>query len=435
MSYSTVSYTGNGVTTVYTVPFPYINKSDVSVTIGGVATSAYAWSSDTQITFTSPPANAAAVVISRNTPISDPAVVFTDASKFDADDFNLALAQTLYASQEVLDDNTSVQNYVSGAVISGGALPPVIGDNKFIVSISGAWVVKTKDEVKTILDVPVSAGGIVPTADAANKFLVTTGSGPYTYALNTVSSVKTLLSIGAAAALALPTGFTSATIFKQGAFYDVGTAAGKLPLYDAFGNAAFRTTTETGLAAGRVVALVGLGGGGGAPFALPACDGSQLTGIGKFGKYYRCERRTAYNVDGGAHTAGANNWETIVLTTESVDGIGITAPTVGGLIDIPAGKYQFLIRQKAHAVGHAAVRFTDSGGTTYAQGMFVLTNPTGIDETVLQCSGQMTLTTTKTFEVQFCCTTPSDAADHGAQHGVSALGNNIYTQLEIWKID
>ena len=58
MANSFVRYTGNGSTDVYAVSFPYRSQSDITVTIDGVATTAFTWNgAGTQITFTSPPAN------------------------------------------------------------------------------------------------------------------------------------------------------------------------------------------------------------------------------------------------------------------------------------------------------------------------------------------------------------------------------------------
>lgn len=69
---SSVTYTGNGATTAYTVPFKFLSNSDLVVTVAGVTktlTTDYrvsgAGNATGTVTFVTAPANAAAVVISR----------------------------------------------------------------------------------------------------------------------------------------------------------------------------------------------------------------------------------------------------------------------------------------------------------------------------------------------------------------------------------
>jgi len=45
MANSFVRYTGNGSTTQYAVSFSYRDQADVTVTINGVATTAFTWNS------------------------------------------------------------------------------------------------------------------------------------------------------------------------------------------------------------------------------------------------------------------------------------------------------------------------------------------------------------------------------------------------------
>ena len=68
MANSFVRYTGNGSTTAYSVPFSYRDQADITVTIGGSATTAFTWNgAGTTITFSSAPANDAAIEIRRTT--------------------------------------------------------------------------------------------------------------------------------------------------------------------------------------------------------------------------------------------------------------------------------------------------------------------------------------------------------------------------------
>ena len=68
MANSFVRYTGNGSTTQYAVNFTYRDQADITVTINGVATTAFTYNSaGTQITFNTAPASASAIEIRRTT--------------------------------------------------------------------------------------------------------------------------------------------------------------------------------------------------------------------------------------------------------------------------------------------------------------------------------------------------------------------------------
>ena len=66
MANSFVRYTGNGNTTQYAVSFSYRDQADISVTIDGVATTAFTFNgAGTQITFNSAPANLSSMIYTR----------------------------------------------------------------------------------------------------------------------------------------------------------------------------------------------------------------------------------------------------------------------------------------------------------------------------------------------------------------------------------
>ena len=55
------TYTGNGSTTLYSFTFPYIEESDVYVSLDGSATTAYSYANATQIEFNTAPASGVAI--------------------------------------------------------------------------------------------------------------------------------------------------------------------------------------------------------------------------------------------------------------------------------------------------------------------------------------------------------------------------------------
>lgn len=100
MAYSYVVYTGNGATTQYSVPFPYIRKEHVYVSINYSNTTAFTWVNASTIQMNSAPANGARVEVRRTTPVSAPLVDFADGSTLVAADLDTVNMQQTYINQE-----------------------------------------------------------------------------------------------------------------------------------------------------------------------------------------------------------------------------------------------------------------------------------------------------------------------------------------------
>jgi hypothetical protein len=114
--FSYAQYAGNGSTTTFSVPFPYLLKAHVKLYTGyniltGAFTSQlvegtnYTWTSGTQVQTTVAPANGVTLTVLRDTPDSSQLVPWQDGSNLIADDFNNADLQNLYVVQEQQDRN------------------------------------------------------------------------------------------------------------------------------------------------------------------------------------------------------------------------------------------------------------------------------------------------------------------------------------------
>jgi hypothetical protein len=103
--YSSVSYTGNGVTTDYAIPFPYLLTSHVEVLVNAVA-GVYTWLNAATIRFTAAPGIGAAIVIRRNSNRLTRLVDFTDSSTLTETDLDKNADQLLYLVQEAFDQST-----------------------------------------------------------------------------------------------------------------------------------------------------------------------------------------------------------------------------------------------------------------------------------------------------------------------------------------
>lgn len=125
--YSYAQYTGNGATTTFSVPFPYLLKAHVKVYLGfnildGTYTSLlvdgtdYTWTSSTQIQTTVAPANGVKLTVLRQTPNLLPLVPWQDGSNLVADDLNTSDLQNLYVVQEQQDRNAAgIQESIDAA--------------------------------------------------------------------------------------------------------------------------------------------------------------------------------------------------------------------------------------------------------------------------------------------------------------------------------
>lgn len=107
--YAYKEFTGDGSTTNFSFSFPYLNTTDIQVTVAGVATS-YTWVNSSTIQISPAPASGAVCFIKRVTQISTQDVTFVNGSTINQDDLNNANLQLLYAEQEQAD---ALQNSIT----------------------------------------------------------------------------------------------------------------------------------------------------------------------------------------------------------------------------------------------------------------------------------------------------------------------------------
>jgi hypothetical protein len=122
MAFADITYTGDGSTLVFNIPFSYINESHLVFYVAGVSTAAggslytatvLTGGTTVQIKKTSDNsavASGTAIKIERNTPITTPSVVFSNSSTLKAADLNTEIDQLLYSAQETADDSAGKIN-------------------------------------------------------------------------------------------------------------------------------------------------------------------------------------------------------------------------------------------------------------------------------------------------------------------------------------
>ena len=142
------TYTGNNSTTEYSFTFPYLEESDVKVSLDGVvqATTEYSFANATTISFDTAPGTDVAIRIFRETDSDSARTTFFAGSAIRAQDLNDNNNQLLYSTQETV--NRRVDK--TGGTMTGD----LTFDNANIV-FEGA----TADDFETTLSV------VDPTAD------------------------------------------------------------------------------------------------------------------------------------------------------------------------------------------------------------------------------------------------------------------------------
>jgi microcystin-dependent protein len=101
-------YTGDGTTTSYSFVFPYIDETDIKITLDDVLTTAYSLANATTIQFDTAPALDVAIRIYRDTDDSANKATFFAGSAVRSQDLNDNFLQALYLSQEAATISTSI---------------------------------------------------------------------------------------------------------------------------------------------------------------------------------------------------------------------------------------------------------------------------------------------------------------------------------------
>lgn len=109
MANSFVRFTGDGSTTTYSLGFSYRSQADISVTLNGIATTAFTYNAaGTQIIFNTAPANATAIQITRATSQGQKLVDYAEGSVLTEGDLDTDSQQAFFMSQESIDKANDV---------------------------------------------------------------------------------------------------------------------------------------------------------------------------------------------------------------------------------------------------------------------------------------------------------------------------------------
>jgi hypothetical protein len=160
------TYTGNGSTVLFSFTFPYLETTDIKVSLNGVTTTAYSLANATTVQLATAPANGVAIRIYRQTDDSSTEATFYPGSAIRSQDLNDNFTQGLYLAQEsnktaadaldVVDDALGIAN-----TAQTNSLQAVATANAS--NVSSAQAVATANSAVSIANAAVS------TANASNS--------------------------------------------------------------------------------------------------------------------------------------------------------------------------------------------------------------------------------------------------------------------------
>ncbi len=97
-------YVGDGTSVLYSFTFPYLETTDIYVSLDSVLTTEYTLANATTIEFNTPPASGVSIIIYRDTDVSDQQAEFFPGSTIRAQDLNASFEQLLFNAQEDGDE-------------------------------------------------------------------------------------------------------------------------------------------------------------------------------------------------------------------------------------------------------------------------------------------------------------------------------------------
>jgi len=187
MSITQNNYTVDGTTVLYAFTFPYLETTDIRVSVSGVDTTAYTLANATTVQFNTAPANGAPIRIYRNTDVSQLSATFFPGSAIRSQDLNENFTQNLYKIQEINDyslqdvGNITLQaNYtflyspsgptpvnndhlVTKGYVDGIALSTSVPDgNRGDITVSGSGAVWTLSN-NAVTSAKINDGAVTPT--------------------------------------------------------------------------------------------------------------------------------------------------------------------------------------------------------------------------------------------------------------------------------
>lgn len=141
MGYSPITYTGNGSTTNFAIPFTYQSEGDIVVTVEDVEVS-FTFASASVVSLASAPASGDRVRIERNTNDDTQAIIWNDAVALTSQQLNTAVQQIFFIAQEAkaIAGEATIFESDPQTITSGGLLTLPHGLSRTPTLITGRLI-------------------------------------------------------------------------------------------------------------------------------------------------------------------------------------------------------------------------------------------------------------------------------------------------------
>lgn len=193
------TYTGNGSTTNYSFTFPYLDSTDIKVSLNGTVTTAYTLANATTVQFNTAPANGAAIRIYRQTDDAALAATFYPGSAIRSADLNENFTQNLYVTQEANNVSAAATTTANTALTNSNT---AISTANTALSTANTASSNASAAVATANTASSNASAAVSTANTASSNATT--------AVNTANAATTTANNAAADAATANTTANSA---------------------------------------------------------------------------------------------------------------------------------------------------------------------------------------------------------------------------------
>lgn len=189
------TYTGDGTTVLFSFTFPYLETTDIKVSLNGTITTAYTLANATTIQFNTAPANGAAIRIYRVTDDAALAAQFYPGSAIRSQDLNDNFTQNLYVTQESNREAATAITTAEGAVTTANGA----------VTTANAATATANTALSTANTASTNASAAVSTANTASTNASAAVSTANSAASDAATALSTANSAAADAATAIST--------------------------------------------------------------------------------------------------------------------------------------------------------------------------------------------------------------------------------------
>lgn len=202
------TYTGDGSTVLFSFTFPYLETTDIKVSLDGTITTAYTLANATTIQMNAAPANGVAVRIYRETDDAALAATFYPGSAIRSQDLNENFTQNLYVTQESNNNASTALSTANSATATANAATATANAATATANTASS---NASTAVSTANAASAAASAAVSTANTASTNASAAVATANTASTNASAAVSTANTAASNAATALSTANTAST--------------------------------------------------------------------------------------------------------------------------------------------------------------------------------------------------------------------------------